>query len=124
VRKQVDPKWVLAGHYLSTIYWEAAVRGHKPIDLRVSNAAEFVGHLARGTEWDYSGCERGEKPAVKLPAERLTLAFLALIWSHGRKHNADDRVDMERLADRFLDEHRALFAELALTPGDPAKVNA
>jgi len=114
--KVVDPKWIIGAHYLSVVYRESAVRGLKPINLSVTNAAEFMEHLARGTtnEW-----ERGTTVLPK--EERLTNALLNVIWSHGRKHNADDRIDMERLAERFLVEHRLLIAELALTMHEAKK---
>ena len=115
-RKSVDPKWITGAHYLSVVYRESANRGFKPINLSVTNAAEFMEHLARGTtnEW-----ERGTTVLPK--EERLTNALLNVIWSHGRKHNADDRIDMERLAERFLVEHRLLIAELALTMHEAKK---
>jgi hypothetical protein len=114
-KKVVDPKWILAGHYFAVVYHETAIRGFKPLNLQVTNGAEFMEHLARGTapEW--------RRDDTKDPKEvRLSRAFLGLIWSHGRKHNADDRVDMERLAERFIEEHRLLFAEITLMPGVPA----
>jgi len=116
--KVVDPKYVLAGHYLSVIYREMAVRGFKPINLRVSNCGEFMEHLARGTPQLYEE----KSPAVVAPMdERLSKAFMNVIWAAGRKSNADDRVDMERLAERFLEEHKNLIAELALTMHEAKK---
>jgi hypothetical protein len=114
--KVVEPKWILASYYLAEVYRQSADRGFRPINLNVTNAAEFMEHLARMTPKLYEEM----KPAVVAPMnERLSKAFLNVIWSRGRKHNADDRVDMERLAEKFLDEHRVLIAELALTA--PAK---
>lgn len=113
--KGVSAKWILGSHYLSTCYREFAVRGFRPINLLCSNAALFMEELARGVEASYSGSTRETVPTKKSREERLTWAFLSIIWSHGRKSNADDRVDMERLAEKFLDEHRVLIAEIALT---------
>lgn len=112
--KKVDVKWTLGCHYLSLIYKEVATRGHKPINLNVANAAEFVEQLGNGTDVTYVGSLRKIEKAKKSASERLTWAFLNIIWSHGRKPTADDRVDMERLAEKFLVEYRELFAELAL----------
>lgn len=117
--KRADAKWILGSYYLSTIYREVASRSVRPINLNVSSAASFMVHLANGTEEIWLGGVYGARVATKPMNERLTQAFLNIVWSHGRRNNADDRVDMERLADKFILEHGELFAELVLTA--PAK---
>lgn len=111
---RMNPKWVLAAHYLSMVYNEVAVRGFKPVNLNVAGAAEFMEQLGTGTETVYVQGGRRLDKSKKCANERLSWALLNIVWSHGRKPTADDRVDMERLAAKFLDNYRELLAELTL----------
>lgn len=108
---RTDPKYILAAYYLAEVYTQAADRGFRPINLNVKNASEFMVHVATGTPQAF---EEKNKPVPPM-AERLTRAFVNIIWSHGRKNDAHDRVDMERLAEQFLAKHRALLAEIMFT---------
>lgn len=108
---RVEPKYILAGYYLAEVYKQAADRGFRPINLNVKSGAEFMTHVATGTPQAFEIKDAPVPPMV----ERLTRAFLNIIWSHGRRHDAHDRVDMERLAEQFLAKHRALLAEIMFT---------
>jgi hypothetical protein len=110
-RSRTDPRYILAGYYLAEVYTQAADRGFRPINLNVKNAAEFMMHLATGTPQAY---EPKNAPVPPMH-DRLTRAFLNIVWARTLKSDAHDRVDMERLAEQFLAKHRALFAEIVLT---------
>lgn len=108
---RTDPKYILAGYYLAEVYKQSADRGFRAINLCVKNAAEFMVRLATGKPQEYEPKDYRPPPM----SERLTSAFLNLIWSRTRKSDAHDRVDMERLAEQFLAKHRTLLAEIVLT---------
>lgn len=110
-KTRTGAEWLLAGYYCSVIYKESADRGFRPINLNIKFAGEFMIALATGKResWD-----KAAGPHPDPMGTRLSKAFLNLIWSRRHVSDAHDRVDMERLAEAFMAEHRMLFAELVL----------